>query len=584
MERRSLDGLRVFFAWTSFALLSVAIFSYPVRLTLDYHPIQSVVVLPRLPFFAALFYAWSAVLLILLAETPEKNPWAMVSSLIILTLVSPGLWIAASQGHIREAPLYAAQIDALKEQHHIISQSANFAYFQWPAAFLQVAMLSNATGLSTWRSVVGTQFAWNAVFAVFLYLFLLEVTGKRYLACVGVLLVLYGSVQTYKLLQQFHPGTLGMVLFLVASTLLLRTMRRSRPDGADKFLLNLVFISMVATHFVTSVAFFLVITALNILRRVRQSKLAELETALVSIALIVAWLMYLAGIASAGLARGVRDAVTQIFSGAILPGRYFHSMGLAYFGSDVPWWARVVRYIWFGGIFGLGGALAVSYAARLKRLNEIRLATFSLAAGAGAVGIVAYVLTRGEDTTRLLTYAPFPLVAILLDFFAGIRTRVRAFVGGGALVLILALSYPSFLVNNNTVNLNSLSRKAEERAGVFLGQMFGKGETLQVNSSPYPWVYYVPYASFRFPHPYFVGFSTDRFLESLQAEARAFSLEDTAQDKIHVWINTRRDVLDMRYLLGVDLPRTEGWQGVIGTLSLSTRLYDNGDVQLNARR
>lgn len=569
--------------WTAFVLLSAAIFLYPVRLTLDYHAVQSVVALPMLPLFAGLFYAWSALLLILPLRRPEESPWIKVAVLTIFTLVSPGLWIAATQGHIREAPLYAAQIDALKEYHRIVPQGANFAYFQWPAAFLQVTMLSSATGLSTWDSIVVMQLVWNATFAVFLYLFFLRVTGRQRLACVGVLLVLFGSAQTYKLLQQFHPGTLGMVLFLVASTLLLSSRRRSRPDGASKFLLSLVAVSTVTTHFVTSVALFLVAAALTVLQRFRQHRTTELDTAFVSVAIIAAWLVYVADNAFAGLAQGARGAITQLLAGALLPGTYFHSLGSAYFGGDAPSWARVIRYVWFGGLFGLGGLLALQWTIRLKRLSKIQLTILSLAAGAGAVGAIAYLWTRGEDTIRLLTYAPFPLVAMLLHSFAGARPRVKAFVAWAVLAFILTVSLPSFLLNNNTVNLNSLSRQAEAHAGQFLRGSFGKGEHLQLISSAYPWVYHVPLASFRFPHPYYVGFAEGQFLDVLQEEARAFSLLRPTGDKRGVWINTQRDMLDMRYLLGVNLAETRGWQNVAVTLSRSNRMYDNGDIHLYGR-
>lgn len=567
--------------WAAFVLLSSAIFLYPVRLTLDYQAVQSVVALPMLPLFAGLFYAWSALLLILLFRRPQESPWLKVAALTVFALVSSGLWIVATQGHIREAPLYAAQIDALKEHHHIVPQSSNFAYFQWPAAFLQVSMLSHATGLSTWDAIVVVQLIWNATFAVFLYLFFLGVAGRQGPACVGVLLVLFGSTYTYKLLQQFHPGTLGMVFFLLASTLLLSSSRRF-PDGTNKLLLNLVTVSTVATHFVTSVTIFLIATTLTALQRFRQHRATHLGTAFVSFTLIAAWVVYVAIEAFAGVVQGARGAITQLLAGEILPRAYFHSMGSAYFGSDVPSWARVIRYTWFGGLFGLGGLIVLLWIIQLKVLSRIQLAILSLAVGAGAVGTIAYIVTKGEDTIRVLTYAPFPLVAVLLHSFARAQPRMKAFVAGAALTLILTLSLPSFLLNNNTVNLNSLSRLAEDRAGRFLWTGFDKGEGLQLNSSVYPWVYYVPRASFRFPHPYYVGFAEEQFLEALRSEARAFIASAATRDNARVWVRTQRDILDMRYLLGVDLADTRGWRDVDATLSRTNRMYDNGDIRLYA--
>ena len=598
--------------WTGLVALSVLILLYPVRLTLDYHPIQSVIALPNLPLFAGLFSVWFALLLVLLFSAGKKSHWEHVTLLIIFAVTSTGIWILATQGEIRESPLYAAQVDYLKETHEITNVD-NFQYFQWPATFLLTGTLSEVTGLSTWTSIVAIQLFWNALFAAFLYLLFFKVTGGRNLAWLGALLVLLGSTLTYKLLLQFHPGTFGMLLFLIAVTLLIPS---ARPADHTRYrvLLAIVMAATVLTHFVSSVALLLVFAGLALVHLYARQKVTELNMAALSFAFVVAWITYVTvigfptgaatgqgllveGAAPApvleqpvpaapvgeGLVGNAQSALRDVSSGEVSPKPFFNFLASAYF-IRTPAWGSIVIIIWIAAFYFLGTLLALRWMTRLRKLSPVQQVIISMAIGVGALGALSYFVTRGEDTIRLLIYAPFPLVAILLCSIGGLGQRTKAYVVGGLAVLLLVLSFPSFLLNNNTINLNSYNREPEHQAGRFLARSFGTDERVQLFSPTYPWVYHTPFASFRFPSPFSAGFTERQFVEAVKREASLFTTEDIVRGGTSIWVDTKRSILDVHFLLGIDLTESVEWQSTRIILSQANRVYDNGDIELNLRQ
>lgn len=597
--------------WTGLVALSVLILLYPVRLTLDYHPIQSVIALPNLPLFAGLFSVWFALLLVLLLSAGKKSHWEHVTLLIIFAVTSTGIWILATQGEIRESPVYAAQVDYLKATHEI-TLSGNFQYFQWPGTFLLTGTLSEVTGLSTWTSVVAIQLFWNALFAAFLYLLFFKVAGDRNLAWLGALLVLLGSTLTYKLLQQFHPGTFGMLLFLIALTLLIPSARPA-DHTRHRLLLAIVMAATVITHFVSSVTLLLVFAGLALVHLYTRRKVTELNMAALSFVFVAAWITYdtvigfptgaatgqgllVEGAAPApvleqpvpaapvgeGLVGTGQSALRDISGGDVSPTSYFSFLASAYF-VRAPAWGIIVLSIWIAALYFLGTLLTLRWMTRLRKLSPVQQVIISVALGVGALGALSYFITRGEDTIRLLIYAPFPLVAVLLCSISGLGQRTKAYVVGGLAVLLLVLSFPSFLLNNNTINLNSY-REPEYQAGRFLARSFGTDERVQLFSPTYPWVYHTPFASFRFPSPSSADFTEGQFVEAVKREASLFTTEDIVRGRTSIWVNTNRTILDMHFLLGIDLTESVEWQSTRIILSQANRVYDNGDIELNLRQ
>jgi len=600
--------------WTGLVALSVLILLYPVRLTLDYHPIQSVIALPKLPLFAGLFSVWFALLLVLLFSAGKKSHWEHVTLLIIFAVTSTGIWILATQGEMRESPLYAAQVDYLKETHEITNVD-NFQYFQWPATFLLTGTLSEVTGLSTWTSIVAIQLFWNALFAAFLYLLFFRVTGDRNLAWLGALLLLLGSTLTYKLLLQFHPGTFGMLLFLIAVTLLIPSAGPA-DHTRHRLLLAIVMAATVLTHFVSSVTLLLVFAGLALVQLYARRKVTGLNVAALSVAFIVAWITYVSVIGfptgaatgqglvleetavetaqealleetaapvGEGLVGTGQAALRDISSGEVSPKPYFSFLASAYF-VRTPAWGSIVLGIWIAALYFLGTALTLRWMTRLRRSSPIEQVVISLALGVGALGALSYLVTRGDDTIRLLAYAPFPLVAILLCSIRGLGQRTKAYVVGGLAVILLVLSFPSFLLNNNTINLNSYNREPEHQAGRFLAGSFGTDERVQLFSPTYPWVYHTPFASFRVPSPFSTDFSERQYLEEVKREANLFTTEDIAGGGTNIWVDTKRSILDAHFLLGIDLTESVGWQISRTILSQANRVYDNGDIELHLRQ
>ena len=250
--------------WALLALLSLMLLTYPIRPSLEYQPVQSIGAITNLPVFAALFYAWLALLFSIFFLRAESKG-VQVTLVVVFTLVSTGPWVRLAWGDSGEAPLYAAQLEHISQTHHFSLDTPNFAYFQFPALFVVASALSQVTGMATWDTVVALVLLDAALVSALLYLTFFNVTGSPKLAWLGVLLVLQGNIIIAKMLSNFHPGAFGFLFYVGFLALVTRSDRPANSLWQNRLLLIILMAGATMAHFVSSVAILTVLAGMALL-------------------------------------------------------------------------------------------------------------------------------------------------------------------------------------------------------------------------------------------------------------------------------------------------------------------------------
>ncbi|MDO8613207.1 MAG: hypothetical protein Q7R32_10355 [Dehalococcoidia bacterium] len=577
--------------WTLLALLSLVLLTYPIRPSLEYQPVQSIGAITNLPVFAALFYAWLALLFsIFLLRTESKG--VQVALVVVFTLVSTGPWVRLAWGNSGEAPLYAAQLEHISQTHHFSLDTPNFAYFQFPALFVVASAVSQVTGMTTWDTVVVLVLLGAALMAALLYLTFFNVTGSPKLAWLGVLLVLQGNIIIAKMLSNFHPGAFGFLFYVGFLALVTRSDRPENSLWQNRLLLIILMAGATMAHFVSSVAILTVLAGMALLRwlsGLRQSRpqgspepegrarALLLPGLLLPAVMVAAWEVYQATAVFGSLARLTEQTWRGFVEGEVLTRYAYYRVG-SYVERSVLW-SLALRYIWLIVGMGLGGLVGLVYLARVRRLAPNQTMAVGGLTGVGLLGLAIALGSSGEDLFRVLFYVPVFTALLLLLGISALGRRIGRYAFAALALLLFVLSFPSLLNNNYTVGF-SVYYPTELASGEYLRSSFGQGKTVEVFGGAFPAIYYTPGGDFRFPDPVVVGVA--RFWIEVQDDVERFKATAAEPNKSGIWILSARTPSNLRHLLGPAGPGDPEYRRLFGkeVPRAGHAIYDNGGVQL----
>ncbi|MDO8616019.1 MAG: hypothetical protein Q7T33_09850 [Dehalococcoidia bacterium] len=581
--------------WALLGLTTALLLAYPIRPSLEYHPIQSIEAITDLSLFAGLFYGWLAVLFSLFLLRGESKG-AQLTLVAVFALVTSGLWTILAWGNSGEAPLYAAQVEHINQTHSFDLEAVNFAYFQFPALFVLSSAVSQVTGLSTWDTVVTLVLLNGVLIATLLYLAFYNVTGSPRLAWLGVLLLLQGNIIIAKMLSNFHPGAFGFLLYAGFLAVVTSGHQTQGRFWQNRLLMVVLLAGATTAHFVTSVAILVVIAGMVSVRwlsgqrpqegpavgasapggladRARVLLLPGLALPLV---LPLAWEIYHAVSVFGSLARLTEGTWEGFVRGEVLTGYAYYRVG-SYVEQSAPW-SLALRYVWLLVGMGLGSLVGLIYIVRVKRLAPNEAIALGGLTGIGLLGIAIALASSGEDMFRVLFYVPVFTVLLLLLGIKALGPRLGRYAFGALALLIFTLSFPTLLNNNYTVGF-SVYYPTELASGEFLRSQFGRGESLEVFGSDFPTVYYTPGAKFRFPDPLVVGGAN--FWTEVQDDVERFKATAAEPDKSGIWILSDRLPSDLRHLLGPSGPTHPEYKRLFGQEipQGSDEIYDDGGVR-----
>lgn len=491
--------------WCAVVALTAALVSVPVRLQLQSVPVSALDIFPDLQVFAAVFYAWSALLVVAMFIPSDEMTarWERLAAVLLVGLVFRGFWsILAPIQH--QAMLHLDETTQWLRASHIIRPGP---YADWPAFSALTVALVNMTGLDPVTAAAVQTFALIMIIAVGVYEFLLIALRSSLHACLGSIMVLAGD-QWLQLI--YWPWTLGVPFMLALVGLLLR---RGWWRSRSLVLVALVlFVALLATHVFAAVIVLCVAAGAEGLRILRRSSepVVPGSVLLVFWTALLAWHLYWAAHAYGAMVQmGYLQIVT--FSLARLFGDLLNVSSIQ-LREAFPAWANVTRVFWLCFLFAGPGVLWLWFLKRARRLEGTEAGLVAAYLGFVVVSIAIIVLATGgiPNLRRSFTYGAFLTVPLWFAWLPYVAARGRQLILAGMGVLFVIFSVPSFLgIGFNVPRVTFYG--IEYEPGRWIRATYGTGEALEIFADvPVYWtvsfsvpdaVYTLPRSFLDFEHP-----------------------------------------------------------------------------------
>ena len=576
--------------WILLLLLTALILLFPVSLRFEYHTIESLYIFgDNLWLFASLYIIWLATLLMLLFT--KNNEWQRVALVSIFTLVFFGFWIINTPyGNYADGMVNMGHVRYLEQTGTIAAEHPVLAYFQFPGLHLAATAFSQICGLDIFITRTISLLFGRILFAVLLYILFSKSLKDSLLASLAVLLLLQGSMMLSR--TTFHPEVAAFPFFVILLIMLLAT---GEGRAKVKTVFFITFGALTVTYLPIPAFFIFILGGIYVLQKFTGKSLVTGSIIILCLTVFLAWEMYWASRMFTGMVGHVQD-LAAAFSNLLerlLPvvGTVTTSLG-----ENVPLWASLTRTFWLALIFVFGAILGIRNLFRFRRLDSIEtMETGGLWCVLIFSGIAILAFPGGTQQSRVLMYASLFTVPIIVRFLSGLGYRSESFrspgyvkslsnswgwIGRHAFILLFivffVLSLPTFLVNHNSVNTQTVYRH-ELSAGEFI-ETSHEGIPIHFFSdiiSVYTSVYYVPDASFSYmPYPWDIADEEALWLETDRLVER---FEGSSGDAIFVL--TEKFSQPYRSISIVE-PTDVRWLEFIGKLSKHNQIYDNGHTQI----
>lgn len=467
--------------WCLLCVLTILIFLYPAQLHYQYAIIQSLSVFSNLPLFTALFYVWFALILVLMlfpGGNPGSRDWENVALVGIFVLVFSGIWVSLTQGYNGEFLSYAFQTMRIVETGSIPAINGMGDY---PGLPLLLSSFRLITGLDTFGALVPLLVVNMLLYSTLLYILLRSLLKEPFLASFGSLILLMGSREVAILLPELHPRNFSLVLFVALLVLLFNGHKQTGESRAVSHVLLsiIIFGALTMTHLVTTMVFVIILIGMYLVGRFSRKNLVELSNIILFAVIVFSWQIYQAIIMTTSVVYVAAYSLRQLLGGAPLSDYFLHITG-SYFGAEgTPIWANIVRFFWLALNSALGAIIGLK---QLLKIRELSLSECKLVGGLVGLGtfVILTLVTSGlVEGIRALYYLPLLSVPLMLGFLSGLRYSVKRVSLVLLVVILLAVSVPSFLVHNDRVGVAAVYPQ-EIATSKFLSRNYGKGEALQV--------------------------------------------------------------------------------------------------------
>jgi hypothetical protein len=192
------------------------------------------------------------------------------------------------------------------------------------------------------------------------------------------------------------------------------------------------------------------------------------------------------------------NLLTSIFSLERWTGVF--TIGQANLSESAPFWYSCIRWLWLGVLYVAGGLIWLWSLFKFRSLglteSRISAALFGLA----LLSLISCMISpRGfAELLRALTYIPFFTLPLLILFILRFKPGARKLVLVGLALLIILISFPSFLANNSRINSDA-THVIEFSTGEWLHSIYGTGGRLSIfatTSTYQPVQFYLPDATY----------------------------------------------------------------------------------------
>ena len=602
--------------WILLLVLTATILLFPVHLRYEYHAIESIYVFgDKLPFFGILYYIWLAILLLLLFTKSRSSEWQRVALVCIFVLVFVDFWVinSPSGGHFDDL-WNMGHIKYLQETGKINLDHPNLGYFQFPVFCLFNFSLSEISGLGIFETRILYLVFSSMLFAALLYLLFARLLKNPYLASLGVLLMVQGSIEVSKELEAFWPGNLAILLFV--ALLVLLSMRQDKALGMGTpgaLIMIILLVAFTMSYLPLSTYFIFILAGIYLLQKAAKKSVVRPSTIVLFLVLFLTWQIYWAIDQFGSLAVLIPTFVanfTQLGERASAVGS---GPGTIALGGSVPLWASSIKFFWLTLIFWLGTILGIWSLVKAKRLDSSQVLETGGLLGVivfSAVCFFAFPLGVG-NYLRFFRYAPFFTIPIILRFLSGFNRRNELFQenillenpGGSSdpngfrkspanfggwfggyvitllVILFFALSLPTFLIQHNVV-CSKNTYPYDCAPGEFLESTY-EGEELDIFSGvgAYIYIYYVTEAHFHIMVS--SGPTTGKEALLLKVNQLVDGFEGPGEGNA-IFVLSERFRLPPHSPAIIE-PTDPGWVKFVNRLAENNRIYDNGYIEIYER-
>jgi len=562
--------------WVLLLLLTAIILLFPVNMTFEYYPIQTLYIFDNLALFGAVFYIWLLLLLLLVfSKTSEaKADWEKLALVCISSLVFLAFWvIIIPYGRLD----FVQNITNVKyiQQAGTIPVGKAF-YLDFPASHLIVLSLAEVTGLSLIQAV-NLFLVLNAlIFSSLLYVLFSRFFLSSSIAAFAAILIILGN-QFLSRGYAFWPGIISLNLLLAFLVVLNRGRYAFLETMQDRLMAVILLAGATAMYFQVSALFFLILVGLYVIQRWAKQPSVAISTIALFIIVPLAWELYWTAFTVGTLVNFGSRILGDIAGGTFMD--WFFRLGAANVGEQFPLWANLTRLFWWALIFGPGTVLGLQNLFRLKSLSHIQRAVTGGLLGVIILATITTLATPGgERFVHYLHYAAFFTVPLLMWFLLNLGRRIRQYALPALVVLSLVLSLPTFLVFNNKIGTDTYY-SYENAAGEFLTRGFGTGQGLTL-ANPFPLVrYYVPDVKYSHQMDELTIYGRlpeeEDFWRAIDDMIGASLLHD--QYGVTALNYRTRKIAERR--LGIS-PSDPRWQALEDRLSGNLKIYDNGYIQI----
>lgn len=485
-----------FFLWLLLIALTISIVVFPVNITLDASPVQSLNVFASFPLFAVVFLIWMALLLFLLFSKKEYEAvsWQRLALVGIFALVFVTFWASKTFYQGGDSISMLSLVRYLQEAGRI--PGTHFQGFDFPGVYLFTNLVAQVTGLDPFGAGYLLRIFTPVLSVALLYVFYANSLKNSYLASAALLLSMMASLG---ISTDFRPNLLANVFlfaFLVIST---RDEHELFKTVSDRLIMIILLMVVTVTYFMGSMAFFFILAGIYVTQQLGREKPLDVSILGVFLVVILSWEMYYAVKVFDTLTGFIPMIVKHITTEEIFTTARVN-LG-ATVGQQVPLWAVATRYFKWVFFYGSGTVLALIGLLRARKLGSFERREIGGLLGILFFAVFAAVLSpAGHEYYRYLMYASIFLGPIIIKFCVGSGERWRKGALSLLLVLLLVLSLPSFLISGSSVSNANVSPQ-DIAAGKFLNSKYGNGDGLYVFSngcygSDIAW-YYLPNATHR---------------------------------------------------------------------------------------
>jgi hypothetical protein len=560
----------------SISLTGVLLF-YPVNLRLEYAPVEVLTIFNNIFMYGAIFVTWIS-LLFLLVYISKSNRFVCILVVFLFSAVFLGFSVVVDRGITPESFANIGYGEYLNQHGLIPLGNINLGYFNFPGLYLLESAFSQVLGLpSIYAATVFVFITRVLLFPAICYLFFLKVLKNSFTSLLAAIVSVEG-VMVLSRYNTFHPGSMGSLFVLIFILIMGQRMDLSKKSNIA--LATLLVVSTTITHLVSSFIIVSLIAGTWILLALYDKKQLRYSV-MIFILLIIPFLWEIFSPTSPFV------PVVQMFGKIVqdLTSNDFLNYAAMLGGANldhVPFWISDVRLFWLFSVLVPGTFYAIIKLLKPKKLMALEKVLIGSLLGISVLVILmTFASPAGSQFYRFLMFAPVFTIALSILALRSINlkfTRVKKIAVFATILLIISLSFPTFIAHQEPINTNNFYPH-EERSIIFLqdhSSETGTGLNFFLEESTTYIYYYMPdIHMWNIPEVGTEIFNSTQFWGSINNVMYHFN--SMSDPKIFMFSD--RLTNGFGHLLGI-LPTDIHWTYVQENLTRNNRVYSNSFVQL----